>query len=98
LIYITGGGFAEESNTNINFDQLVRTSGGNLVVAQMNYRVGALGFLAGQEVQSDGALNAGLLDQRKALHWVRKYISQVWIENRPDHTTFAETITVRRQS
>jgi hypothetical protein len=43
----------------------------------MNYRVGALGFLAGREVESNGALNAGLLDQRKALQWVRKYIAQV---------------------
>ncbi|KAH0282182.1 triacylglycerol lipase-like protein [Aureobasidium namibiae CBS 147.97] len=83
IIWITGGGYAIESSTNFDFDQFINASNGSVVVAQMNYRVGALGFLAGQEVQSEGALNAGLLDQRKALQWVRKYISQFGGD--PDH-------------
>jgi carboxylesterase type B len=37
--------------------------------------VAALGFLAGSEVKANGVLNAGLLDQRKALEWTKKYIS-----------------------
>jgi acetylcholinesterase len=45
-----------------------------LIVSQ---RVGALGFLAGSKVAADGVLNAGLLDQRKALKWVQKYIAKV---------------------
>jgi carboxylesterase type B len=42
-----------------------------------NYRVGALGFLASKELARDGDLNAGLLDQRKALEWVRDHIAKV---------------------
>jgi acetylcholinesterase len=65
LFHIPGGGFAKLA------------SGNNLIAVQINYRVGALGFLAGEEVRSGGALNGGLLDQRKALQWVQKYITQV---------------------
>ncbi|THZ34329.1 alpha/beta-hydrolase [Aureobasidium pullulans] len=83
LVYITGGGFAIESSTNFVFDEFVNVSGGTAVVVQFNYRVGALGFLAGQEVENDGNLNAGMLDQRKALQWVRKYISLFGGD--PDH-------------
>lgn len=52
-----------------------RTEGGeSLVFVGINYRLGALGFLAGPEVVADGTLNAGLLDQRLALDWVQKNI------------------------
>lgn len=77
LAYITGGGFAAESSTNFDFDQTVLKSGGSMIVVQFNYRLGALGFLAGQEVAADGNLNVGLLDQRQALEWINTYISQV---------------------
>ncbi|KAL3489830.1 Alpha/Beta hydrolase protein [Aspergillus germanicus] len=40
----------------------------------LNYRLGALGFLAGPEVERNGDLNAGLLDQRFAIDWVQRYI------------------------
>jgi len=42
-----------------------------------NFLVGPYGFLASNEVQTNGSLNNGLKDQRKALQWVKKYISQV---------------------
>jgi carboxylesterase type B len=42
----------------------------------LNYRVGAFGWLAGQDVQRNGDANAGLLDQRAALMWVQKYITK----------------------
>ncbi|THY73998.1 alpha/beta-hydrolase [Aureobasidium pullulans] len=76
LFHIPGGGFAQLADPNLDFTDFVKTSGNNIVAVQINYRVGGLGFLAGEEVRSGGALNAGLLDQRKALQWVRKYISQ----------------------
>lgn len=53
---------------------MVQKSGGNIILVNFNYRVGALGFLASEKVREGGALNAGLLDQRKALEWVQKYI------------------------
>ena len=37
-------------------------------------RVGAFGFLASEDVRRNGDLNVGLLDQRKGLYWVQKYI------------------------
>lgn len=40
-------------------------------------RVGAFGFLASERVRRDGDLNVGLLDQRKAMQWVQKYIHLV---------------------
>lgn len=36
--------------------------------------MGPYGFLAGSEVLEGGGINNGLKDQRKALHWVQKYI------------------------
>ena len=49
----------------------------NMVVVNFNYRVGPYGFLASKEVQADGDLNAGLLDQRALFEWVQTYISKV---------------------
>ncbi|KAH0490990.1 hypothetical protein TgHK011_002436 [Trichoderma gracile] len=75
-VYIQGGGYATNSNANYNGTEVVRQSGHGLVFVNFNYRVGALGFLASEHVRKDGHLNAGLLDQRKLLHWVKKHIKQ----------------------
>ncbi|TGO31594.1 hypothetical protein BHYA_0496g00010 [Botrytis hyacinthi] len=41
----------------------------------LNYRIGAFGFLAGPSFEKDGGTpNAGLLDQRMAIEWVRDNI------------------------
>jgi hypothetical protein len=56
---------------------VIEESGGNIVLVNFNYRVGAYGFLASEKIRRDGVLNAGLLDQRKALEWVQRYISMV---------------------
>ena len=42
----------------------------------MQYRLGAFGFLASDDVAKDGALNVGLHDIRFALRWVQKHISR----------------------
>lgn len=62
-------------------------SDGNIVFVEFSYRVGALGFLASEQVRQDGDLNVGLLDQRKLLHWVQKYIHKVSLSEfwKPDH-------------
>lgn len=49
----------------------------NMIFVSLSYRVGPYGFLASSEVEKGGSINNGLLDQRKALQWVQKYISQV---------------------
>jgi carboxylesterase type B len=40
----------------------------------IQYRLGAFGFLASDEVYHFGNVNAGLLDQQSALQWVQDYI------------------------
>ncbi|KAH8585317.1 Carboxylesterase, partial [Bisporella sp. PMI_857] len=73
-VYIQGGGYAQNANGNYNGTEVVQKSGYSLILVNFNYRVGALGFLAANEVQRDGDLNVGLLDQRKLLRWVQRYI------------------------
>ena len=74
--FIQGGGFNQNSNANLNGSGLIKAGDMDLIVVTFNYRVGPYGFLAAQEViDGGGAANAGLLDQRKALQWVQKYIS-----------------------
>jgi acetylcholinesterase len=51
----------------------------NITVVTFNYRVGAMGFLASEEVRKNGDLNIGLRDEIKALEWTQKYISKVRI-------------------
>lgn len=80
-LYIQGGGYANNGNNNYNGTEVVQTSGGNIVFVNFNYRVGALGFLASEELRKDGALNAGLLDQRKVMHWVRNNIEKVTLSS-----------------
>lgn len=81
--FIQGGGYANNANANYNGSEVVSNSGQDIVFVNFNYRVGALGFLASEEVRQDGDLNAGLLDQRKALLWVQKYIHL--FGGNPDH-------------
>lgn len=76
-VYIQGGGYISNSNANYNGSTVVQNSGQNIVFVNFNYRVGAWGFLASEKVRSNGNLNAGLLDERFALQWVQKYISEV---------------------
>lgn len=75
--FIQGGGYAGNTDDNFNATEVIRQSGNEIVFVQVNYRVGAFGFLAGDEVRRDGDLNVGLLDQRKALEWAQKYIHLV---------------------
>lgn len=70
-------GYTSLSNANWNGSEVVARSGGNIVMAEFNYRVGLWGFLASDKVRGDGDLNAGLLDQRMMLAWVQKHISKV---------------------
>ena len=55
--------------------------GDSIVFVTMNYRLGVLGFLAGNEIGLDG--NFGIKDQTAALQWVQKNISLFGGD--PDH-------------
>ncbi|KAK5698498.1 hypothetical protein LTR17_023590 [Elasticomyces elasticus] len=72
--FIQGGGYAADSDQNFNLTEDIIRSNNSMVFVQINYRVGAFGFLASDKIKQNGDLNVGLLDQRFALHWVQKYI------------------------
>ncbi|KAJ5691794.1 hypothetical protein N7462_001217 [Penicillium macrosclerotiorum] len=82
-LFIQGGGYANNANPNYNGSDVLQQSGHDIVFVNFNYRVGALGFLASEQVREDGDLNVGLLDQRKLLHWVQQYIGLFGGD--PDH-------------
>jgi carboxylesterase type B len=77
FVFFQGGGFNSLSAPNLNGSSLIQAGDHDLVVVTFNYRVGPYGFLASKEVQSNGDLNVGLLDQRKVLQWIQKYIRLV---------------------
>ncbi|KAF4774939.1 carboxylesterase [Colletotrichum scovillei] len=72
VFFLQGGGFG--SNSNANWDASEIASDGNVIVVQINYRVGMYGFLQGEEVRASGGLNAGVKDMVKALEWVQTNI------------------------
>ncbi|KAJ7442644.1 Alpha/Beta hydrolase protein [Mycena latifolia] len=74
IVWIHGGGYFLGSAGDYNGAELVQESSREVVVVVIQYRLGLFGFLAGQQVKDDGALNAGLLDQDFALRWVHKHI------------------------
>lgn len=75
--FIQGGGYAANSDQNFNGTEVVVQSNNSMIFVQINYRVGAFGFLASEDIRKNGDLNPGLLDQRKALSWVQSYIHLV---------------------
>ncbi|KAL0065742.1 hypothetical protein AAF712_007225 [Marasmius tenuissimus] len=76
IVWIHGGGYVLGSALGFHGADLISQSNGGVVVVTIQYRLGVFGFLAGNEIHADGALNAGLLDQNFALRWVNKHISK----------------------
>lgn len=68
-------GYTEGNSELVPGNALVFQSRGNLIYVSIQYRLGPYGFLGGAEVTENGDANAGLLDQRAALHWVQRHIS-----------------------
>ncbi|KAJ7476882.1 alpha/beta-hydrolase [Mycena galericulata] len=76
LIYFHGGGFEGGSSRDAPPENIVLSSAKPLIFVTFEYRLGQFGFLGGTPVHENGALNAGLLDQKAALIWVQRYISK----------------------
>ncbi|PTL81763.1 carboxylesterase family protein [Vitiosangium sp. GDMCC 1.1324] len=78
MVFIHGGGFTMGSSSQEMYNGAALTRSG-VVVVSMNYRLGALGFLAhpalGAENPNHVSSNYGLMDQRRALEWVRDNIA-----------------------
>jgi para-nitrobenzyl esterase len=78
MVWFHGGGFTTGSSTQAIYDASRLAVRGDVVVVTVNYRLGALGFLAPRAAGLDleGATdNAGMLDQVAALGWVRDNIA-----------------------
>jgi para-nitrobenzyl esterase len=77
LVWIHGGGFFRGSSSAHIYWGGRLAARGDVVVVSLNYRLGALGWLAHPDLtdpDSGIAGNWGLLDQAAALHWVRTNI------------------------
>lgn len=75
MLWLQGGAFVQLFNPNYNGTGLIEASSGKAIIVTFNYRVGAYGFLASDELQAEGNLNIGLHDQRTAMRWVQEHIS-----------------------
>ncbi|WP_116023311.1 carboxylesterase/lipase family protein [Thermomonospora umbrina] len=78
MVWVHGGGNVIGAGSDYNTSKLAVN--GDVVVVSVNYRLGALGWLAhpGLEAGPDRHLQAGnygLLDQQAALRWVRRNIA-----------------------
>jgi para-nitrobenzyl esterase len=72
MVFLHGGGFTGGGGA--SYDPR-RVSGQGVVVVTLNYRLGALGFLAHPALTGKGAGNFGIADQQLALQWVRRNIA-----------------------
>ncbi|KAJ7206914.1 Alpha/Beta hydrolase protein [Mycena pura] len=75
-VYIHGGGFYFGTPQGFPLYDWVAQNSAGIVGVSITYRLNMLGFLGGAAVAADGALNAGLLDQRAGLEWVQRHIAQ----------------------
>ena len=71
LVWLHGGGFTAGAGSLPVYDGQHLARRGDVVVVTVNYRLGALGFLAWPTPSI--AANVGLLDQIAALSWVREH-------------------------
>jgi carboxylesterase type B len=78
LFWIPGGGFQFGATNSEDGTPLVQKSaelGQPFIYVAVNYRLGAFGFLGGNELADEGSTNLGLKDQRLAMEWVAENIA-----------------------
>lgn len=90
LFHIHGGGYGGGTGQQ-NFTQLSKINSYGFVIVSIQYRLGGLGFLAGDAVHNDGDLNVGLLDQHFALEWVQEHIHKFGGMNLPLRSNITQT-------
>jgi len=77
LVWVHGGGFTTGSGASVVYRGDRLAARGDAVVVTLNYRLGALGFLAHPDLGSDdsaGCGNWGLWDQLAALGWLQENV------------------------
>lgn len=83
MIWIFGGGFYSGSAALDIYDAKYIAAENDVVVVSMQYRLGALGFLALHHPENPS--NCGMFDQLMALNWVQENIQ--YFEGNPDSVT-----------
>jgi len=87
LVWIHGGGLVQDAARDYDGTKLAADG---VVVVTINYRLGALGFLAHPALAArpgGSAGNYGLMDQQAALRWVQRNIARFGGD--PDNVTIA---------
>jgi para-nitrobenzyl esterase len=76
MVWIHGG--ANALGASEIYDPMPLVETGDVVAVTINYRLGALGFLAHPALDSEGhrSVNYGIMDQQLALRWVQRNIDQ----------------------
>jgi carboxylesterase type B len=74
LVFFYGGSFVDGAGSVPVYDGARLASRGDVILVTLNYRLGALGFLAGGSGANRLAGNYGFQDQQLALRWVRQNI------------------------
>jgi len=72
LVWLPGGGFVGGASDLYRLDKLAHE--GRIIVVSVNYRLGALGFMAHPSITEGWNGNLGLEDQRLAMQWVKDNI------------------------
>ncbi|KAH8689520.1 putative carboxylesterase [Talaromyces proteolyticus] len=74
LVWIHGGGYGG-GDAEYDMPFMINSSKEKFIGVAIQYRLGAFGWLASEDVKKFGSPNAGLYDQYLALQWVHNYIS-----------------------
>ncbi|KAL4993601.1 Alpha/Beta hydrolase protein [Aspergillus recurvatus] len=79
LVWIFGGGWQQGATADPRYNMTYITrqaalNGKPILGVSINYRLAAFGFLDSEEVRASGNNNLGLLDQRIAMHWIKRNI------------------------
>uniref|UniRef100_A0A914ZLM9 Carboxylic ester hydrolase n=1 Tax=Parascaris univalens TaxID=6257 RepID=A0A914ZLM9_PARUN len=72
MVWLFGGGYYYGSPSLILYDGKALALTANVIVININYRVGPFGYLYFDHEDAPG--NMGMLDQQLALHWIRENV------------------------
>ncbi|XP_012945011.1 crystal protein [Aplysia californica] len=75
MVYIHGGSFLTISITAKEFNASIMVHRSDVIVVMLEYRLGVLGFLYTGGGEEDSPGNLGILDQRRAIEWIKENIA-----------------------
>ena len=85
LVWIYGGGFLYGTNADPVYDGQAFAENYGVIVVNMNYRLGALGFMA----STKGGSNYGLRDQNFGFEVCETEYCKFWRESKPNNNIWS---------